>query len=254
MAIIVKKRSDFPIPCMSTKGCLCHPDYHYSWECAIIFRCLACSISHLVQVMAIWSIMVFITFLAYYFSYIIIAFYLYPTQTLVKVVFLKAVAVCAVINVALLFANSKFWCKCSWKFFKHDMHYVVVVLSIFFFLPILSFLVYIIGGIIFATSSQTTDLQSVLTLLPSLFLVYAAWFTKGKLFPKGVSGDDPGEEFFSDMEKGGTNNKSKHQKSDTPVSPKKGELSSYNSLDSRTLVDDNMKNECTEEEQKTLLY
>lgn len=251
VAVLVKKKSDFPVPCMPAWSCSSHTEYHYIWERAAVFHCLACLVSHLIQVLAIWSILVFITFLAYYLSSIIVAFYLYPTQTLIKVVFLKAVAVCAVVNVALLFSNSKFWCRCSWRSFKHDMNYVVVVFSIALFLPILGFLVYVIGGILFTSSTQITGLQGVLTLLPSVFLVIAAWFTKGRLFPSGISETDPEGEILSDLEKGSTKQNSPGRKLEASLKPngsKSGELSSYNSFDATLPEDDGSRKELNGEQ------
>lgn len=237
VAILVKKKSDFPVPLLPSRGCHLHTRYHFSFERSIIFGCIYCLVSHVAQTIAIWTILVFLTFLVYYLASIIVAFYLYPTQVLVKVVFLKAIAVCAVLNVALLFSNSKFKCACTWKSFKHDLGYLVRVVAIAMFLPILAFLAFFIGGILFTGSGHVSGLQSVLTLLPSLFLVFAAWFTKGTLFPAGSNEADLGSDIINELESGGAGQthpatKSTHGTS-TPPHSKSGELSYYNSLDSR---------------------
>ena len=238
VAVLVKKKSDFPVPFF--RGCLAHSSgYHYSWEWRVVCSCVYCLVSHVVQTFAIWTILVFLTFLSYYISSIIVAFYLYPTQVLIKVLFLKAVAISAVLNVALLFANSsKFKCHCSWKSFKHDLGYIVRVLAIAAFMPILAFLAFVIGGILFSGSGQASGLQGVLTLLPSLFLVFGAWFTKGRLFPKGTNEPDLGSDILHNLEDGEA---TKHTTKDAPaksLSParsKSGELSSYNSIESQPL-------------------
>jgi hypothetical protein len=239
VAILIKKKCDFPIPLLPPRLCPLHMGYNFSFDRAVIDRPL-CLISHVVQTLAIWTILVFLTFVAYYISSIIVAFYLYPTQVLIKVVFLKAVAVCAVLNVALLFSNSKFECKCSWESFKQDLSYTVRLLTIVTFLPILGFLAFVIGGILFTRSGQVSGLQSVLTLLPSLFLVFAAWFTKGTLFPVGTDEADLDTDIVNELERGGarhtqhtaTKSTTTSDKSSTPTHAKSGELVYYNSLDS----------------------
>ena len=235
VAILIKKKSDFPVPLLSSRGCSKHVGYFFSFDRTIVFACSYCVISHAGQTLAIWTILVFLTFLSYYLAAIIIAFYLYPTQVLVKVVFLKAVAVCVVLNVALLFSNSKFKCGCTWKSFKVDLGYFVRVLAIAAFLPVFGFLAFIVGGILFTGSQQTSGLQSVLTLLPSLVLVFAAWFTKGSLFPAGTDETDLESEVINELESGGGGgrggggggggNSNPHTHSDT-TSPTKTKYSS----------------------------
>lgn len=165
---------------------------------------------------------------------IIVAFYLYPTQVLVKVVFLKAIGICAVINVALLFSNSKFKCSCTWESFKHDIGYTVRVIAIAMLLPILGFFAFVIGGIIFTGSQKTSGLQTVLTILPSVFLVFAAWFTKGTLFPVGSDEADLGSQIINELESGGgggdgsmTHSVTK-TKSSSPSHAKPSEMTYYN--------------------------
>ena len=233
VALLIKKKSNFPIPLLSPRGCSKHVGYFFSFDKTILIACMYCLISHAVQTLAIWTVLVFLTFLSYYLAAIIIAFYLYPTEVLVKVVFLKAVAVCVVLNVALLFSNSKFKCGCTWKSFKEDLGYFVRVLTIAAFLPVLAFLAFIIGGILFAGSQQTSGLQTVLTLLPSLVLVFAAWFTKGSLFPPGTDETDIESQVINELEsggggKGGEGSSSQHTHSDT-ISPTKTKYSSTGS-------------------------
>ena len=203
VAILIKKKSDFPIPLLAPRGCSKHVGYFFTFDRTIITACIYCIVSHVAQTLAIWTILIFLTFLSYYAVAIIVAFYLYPTQVLVKVVFLKAVALCTILNVALLFSNSKFKCGCTWKSIKEDLGYFVRVLAIASFLPILAFLAFVIGGILFTRTQQTSGLQSIITLLPSLFLVFAAWFTKGTLFPPGTDEPDLESQVINELETGG---------------------------------------------------
>ena len=203
VAFFIKKKSNFPIPLLSSRGCAKHVGYFFIFDRTIIKGCIYCIISHVAQTLAIWILLVFVTFLAYYMAAIIIAFYLHPTQVLVKVVFLKAVAVSTVINVALLFSNSKFKCDCNLRTLEHDLGYVVRVIAIAAFLPILAFLAFVIGGILFNGTEKVSELQRILTLLPSLLLVFAAWFTKGSLFPVGTDEADLGSEVIHELEGGG---------------------------------------------------
>ena len=233
VALLIKKRSDFPVPLLPSEGCHLHKGYNFIFK-KVIFTCAFCLVSHVIQTLAILTILVFLTFLVYYLSSIIIAFYLYPSQVLIKVVFLKAVAVCAILNVALLFSNSKFKCGCTWKSFRHDLGYIVTVLAIASFLPILGFLTFIIGGIIFTDSGRPSALQSVLSLLPSVFLVFAAWFTKGRLLPPGTDDADLGTDIINELERGGATHAHTPTQGSRTASlrgSKVGELSYYNSLD-----------------------
>ena len=249
VALFVKKKSDFPIPCLSRVGCPRHKGKHFTFEKDVVLRCFHCLVSHVVQVLAIWSILVCLTFLVYYLMAVIIAFYLYPTQTLVKVVFIKAIVVCAILNVALVFSVSHFKFAVTWSASKHNFVVMGTLLTVLLFLPILGFLAFVIGGILFSPSNQLTGLQSLLTILPSIFAVITAWFTHGKLFPKGIEDTDVTEEIVSDSEKGGPH-KRKPEDTDgaggqTHVqqtahgqygSTKTGELSNYNSVDSQDLL------------------
>ena len=216
VAVCIMKKGDFPVPLLLREGCPKHAGNLSIFDRTLIARCcINCLVSYTVQTLAIWTVIVFVTFLSYYMAAIIIAFYLYPTEVLVKVVFLKAVAVAAILNVALLFSNSRFKCKC--KKLKHDLVYLVRVLAIAAFLPILGFLAFVIGGILFTGSQQTSGLKSVLTLLPSAVLVFGAWFTKGTLFPPGTDEADLGSEVINDLEGGGGGDKHAHSDT-TPTS------------------------------------
>ena len=203
VAFIVPKKSSFPIPCLRLRGCRRHVDKAFIFERSTI-TCFKCLFNHVVQVLSIWSILITFTFVIYYLSAIIVAFYLYPTQTLVKLFFLKAVAVCLILNVALIFSISRFKFRFSWPAIKEDVTSVVTLIAVATFLPILGFLAFIIGGILFSESSQSTGLQGILTLIPSGFLLIVAWVSRGALFPEGIHETDPGKEIVSDLEKGGT--------------------------------------------------
>ena len=83
------------------------------------------------------------------------------------------------------------------------------------FLPILAFLAFVIGGILFSPQNQPTALQSIITLIPTAFLLIVAWMSKGTLFPEGLSDPaDPAKEIASDLEKGALD----HKKGDKPPS------------------------------------
>ena len=203
VALLFKKKADFPIPCF--RACARHRGGdRYSidkkvWQC---FRCLT---SHVVQTMAMWAILLFCVFLIYYIPSVIIAFYLYPTGTLIKIVFLKAVAICAVLTVALVFSLGRFRLVLSWRDLKHDVKTSVYVLNVVLFLPILAFLAFVVCGILFVQKQDATvsGLQAVITIIPSVFLAIVAWLSRGRLFPAGLhDAGDPAAEIISDVEGG----------------------------------------------------
>lgn len=240
VAVCVKKKPDFPIPCF--KECHIHQTYEYTWSLTVI-KCWRCLLDHLIQVVAIWSILVFFMFLVYYFSAIIIVFFLYPIQTLVKVVFLKAVAVCIVINIALVISVSRFRCKHTSRACERNLKSAFMVAAALTFLPILSYLCLVVGMIIFTNSTQSSSLQSVLTLVPSIFVVVAAWFSRGHLFPDGVDSTDAGHEIIHDLEGGGSKGKGGGAANPPPSGPSSlnaqssTPLSNYNSLNSKPPID-----------------
>ena len=211
VALCVKKKSNFPVPGMSPNGCMVHRSgYHFLWE-FIVLTCCRCLIVHIVQTLALWSILVVLTFLIYYLSAIIVTFYLYPTVTLIKVVFLKGVAVCIILLFSLVFSLSKFEFKCTLKAAKNNFAAILSLLTVITFMPVLAYLALVVGGIIFAESNDGNTLGSILTLLPSLFLLFIAWVSRGRLFPEGITDVDPVKEIASDLEKGATH-KNKHSK------------------------------------------
>ena len=245
VAIGTKKRSDFPIPGLDAGGCVRHIDMHFTWELAIL-RCCRCIVVHLAQVVAIWSILITFTFILYYLSAIIVAFYLYPVLTLVKLLFLKAIAIVLVLNVALLFSLDRFRCEASFKVCKNNFITAVMLITIIMFLFIVGFLTFVIGGILFSQSTEITGIEGIFTVLPSLFLVVAAWYSHGRLFPGGITESDPAAEIVTDLEKGAhkpthaaTVPKQIHNQDiqsgagSHPVTPRShvSELATYNSMD-----------------------
>lgn len=249
LALLIKKQARFPLPCLRPRGCTVHGGVQFIWNAKGCFRCF---LSHVVQSIAIWSIVVSATFLFYYLLAIIVAFFLRPTHTLIKIVFIKAVVVCTILNVSLIFSVSHFKFSLKKKICKHNLIATISVLTVLSFLPILGFTAFIVGGILFSPSSELNGLQGIITLIPTAFLLFVAWVSHGKLFPKGIHQADAAEEIISDLEKGhpkkeeglpdaggekssGLGNINANVK----ASPTKesGELSNYNSLDMREPAD-----------------
>ena len=202
VAFFVKKKSHFPVPLMSPRRCALHNSYRFSFD-RVVLCCPRSLISHTMQIVAIWSILVFFTFLIYYLSAIIIAFYLSPSVTLIKAIFLKGILVCAVLNFALMFSVSQFQFKLTPDACKKNLASAVSLLAVIMFLPILAFLAFVIGGILFSPENQPTGVQSIITLIPTGFLLVVAWISKGRLFPEGLHDPtDPAKEIASDLEKG----------------------------------------------------
>lgn len=203
VAVLFKKKSDFPVPCF--RVCAKHKGvYAYSID-KKVWQCFRCLMSHVVQIVAMWAILLFFVFLIYYIPPVIITFYLYPAGTLIKIVFLKAVAICAVLTVALIFSLGGFRFRPSCRDLKHDVKTGVYVLNVVIFLPILAFLAFVICGILFVQKQNTsvTGLQAIITTIPSVFLAVVAWLSRGRLFPAGVKdADDPASEVISDVEGG----------------------------------------------------
>ena len=185
IAICTRKKSDFPIPGLKPNRCPKHKEPCFSWE-LIVLKCCRCFVTHVAQVVAIWSILISLTFIMYYLSAIIISIYLYPIKTLIRVVFVKAVAVVLVLNAALLFSMDPF--SASFKECKKNLITAVELVTAAMFFLIVGFLSFVIGGILFTNSSQINynSIQSLIVILPSLFLVAAAWYSHGRLFPHGV--------------------------------------------------------------------
>lgn len=212
VALFLRKKSNFPIPGMRPTGCVIHRSgYHFFWERNVI-TCCRCLVTHLVQVFAIWNILVTFTFVVYYLTAVVVTFYLYPAATLVKAVFAKGIAVCTILVFSLVFSLSKFKFKCTYDAVKHNCVTIFSLVTVISFLPILAYIAFVIGGIIFAETSDNNTVKSVLTLLPSVFLIFVAWASRGHLFPEGLHTTDATEEIISDLEKGATHGDNHHKK------------------------------------------
>lgn len=202
VAVLVKKKPKFPIP---GSWCVKHSD-----QCiddihslsAGIFRCLRCAFSHAVQVLAIWSLLITFTFFVHYLTSVIVSLYLDPLNSLVKVVFLKAIVVCFIITTALIFVVDTMKFNCTRNALQKVSVSLVSLLSIFSALPILLVFLIMIGGIVFdEPSSQSNSWRPIFTLIPSLLVLFASWFSHGILFPKGVKDKtDPLTEIEDDLE------------------------------------------------------
>ena len=209
IAILVKKKSDFPVPLPCHQGCPHHKGKHSSIDLTIL-KCCSCLLNHFYQVVAICSILVFLTFLAYYAYAVIVAFYLSPVQTLVKVVFLVGMAIFVVFVVALIFDSlSHFTLRISAKACKHNIPRAVTVITGIIFLPIIAFLLFMTGSILFSDSGEISGIDAVFTFLPSIIPVVVAWLSKEHLFRKLDQFEDDdetnGAEEMSDVVSGSTN-------------------------------------------------
>ena len=185
VALIVKKKKDFPIPGTWFKNkhtAHCVDDIHSMSH--VLIKCYRCALSHVVQVLSIWSILVTFTFGMHYLTPIIVSLYLDPLNSIVKIVFVKAVIVCLIISLALLFAVDTV-SKANTSL--QNASAIVSVLTILSVLPILCFVVFMIGGVIFNDSPENNTWKSIFTILPSALLLYGSWYGHGVLFPKGVT-------------------------------------------------------------------
>jgi hypothetical protein len=221
LALLMRKYPDFPIPGMNWKklslqyqGYLIKsadnhgnndkkskrvkPHHYFFWEaCRLRFPVRVC-FSFIIQTLAVCTMLIFFTYLAIYTVAITISLYLYPLETLVKVIFVKAVAMCTIFGIAILFSAQSFQCAFTKRSIYTNITLIGQLLAVLSFLPLLAFLVYIIGGIIFTDSPNSlTGVQGILTLLPSVFLVLVGWYTRGKIFPEKIVADDS----ISDVEK-----------------------------------------------------
>jgi len=227
-ALLIKKKTSFPVPGMSAVGCPLHrSEYYHIWQHLGCGRCL---INHTVQIIALWNILVTFTFLVYYLSAVIVTFYLYPASTIIKLVFLKATGVCVILVFSLVFSESKFKFKCTPKAIKNNCITIFTLITVISFLPILAYLTFIIGGIIFAENSNS-GLQSILTILPSAFLILIAWASRGHLFPQGIHNSDPAKEIASDLEKGITHKDQDGKDGKPSASPEHEAMSEVVKLD-----------------------
>ena len=203
VAMLIKKKCAFPVPGIKST---CHSakcvDEAYSFSRAI-FACYRCLISHVVQVLALWSLLITFTFIMHYLTSVIISLYLDPLNSLVKLLFVKAVAVSCIIAVALLFAVDVVKFKLSTDALKQNIGTLFSLVTILSILPLLFFLIFMIGGSIFNNLPDSNSWKAIFTLFPSAALLYASWFSHGILFPKGLT--DPHnatEEIAHDLEGG----------------------------------------------------
>lgn len=204
VAVFVKKRIIFPIPGLNNDAghtMACADNIHSLSNLKAILSCFQCMLSHIIQVLSIWALLITFTFIMHYATSIILSLYLDPLNALVKIVFVKAVLVCFIINVGLLFAVDRVSCECTIKALKQNVGSCLSVLTLLSLFPILFFLVFMIGGIVFNDLPQSGSWKAVFTIIPSATLLYASWFSHGILFPKGITDKgDPAKEIVHDLE------------------------------------------------------
>ena len=197
VAISVKKKTWFPIPGFKLIGCALHTKDKHSF---VFTKCVTCVPRHILQVLSIWNLLVTFTFFVHYFSTVFLAFYLDPLGTLIKIVFIKTVAISLICISALLFAIDRFEYKCNWTATKKNVESVMATLTVLSLIPLLAYLTYVIGEIIFKDYSHINNWQSIFTFIPPLVFLLVSWFSYGKLFPKGVSNPtNPGKELVKDL-------------------------------------------------------
>ena len=226
LALFMKKYPGFPIPgfpCNATKYTHLeeipskkkkgqnNDKMYFFWEICHLRNKVTVIFSFIFQTIGVWSLLVLFTFIVYYSVGVTISLYLYPIQTLVKVIFIKAVAVCIVFDVAILFSGHTFMFKCSRHDFVKDINDVAMFFAAVSLLPVILFVAFVAGGVIFNSSAtQLNGIQGVLALLPSAVLLLIGWYSKGTLFPEELIPDDAsGEEILSDVEKA-----AKHESTD----------------------------------------
>ena len=163
------------------------PDKNFFWEVCKLKTPARAIVSFVFQTLAIWSLLVLFTFVVYYGLTVAISLYLHPIETLVKVLFVKAIAICAVFDVALLFSGKSLNYHCSKAAFLVNITLLSQMLAVLSFLPVLAFLAYTIGGILFTVpSNQLNGVQGIISLLPSAFLVLVGWYSRGTIFPEDL--------------------------------------------------------------------
>lgn len=224
LAVLMKKYPDFPLPGLpctkktytyleeessepegkSSKGHHVKSQSYFLWEiCHMKYKGTIIA-SFIVQSIGVWSLLVFFTHVAYYSVGVTISLYLYPIETVVKVIFIKAVAVCVVFDVAILFSGKTWDYKCTTKGIISDVAMVFACLSL---LPIIAFIAFVAGGVIFTSpSSKLSGLQGILVLVPSVILLLVGWYSKGTLFPEKLVADSSASQDLSDVEAAAANN------------------------------------------------
>ena len=207
VAITVKKKDCFPIPGFKSIGRLLHTNNKHSFK----VKC----VRHAIQVFSIWSLLVTFAFIMHYFTTIVLAFYLNPLGSLIKILFIKMVAISSIFVVALLFTIDRFEYICTWSAIKKNVDSLIATITILSLLPLLGYLVFVIGGIIFIDVSHNSSWQSILTIIPAAILLFVSWFSHGLLFPKGIENPTkPEEEVIHDLVGNGSSHKSHPPKTD----------------------------------------
>ncbi len=200
-ALLVKKKPDFPIPIIkSTEPSEDDHDIHSLNRKAFVSS--KTLLNHFIQVLAIWSLLITFTFVMHYVTSIVLSLYIDPLGSLVKIIFVKAVVVCFIINLALLFAVDVITFKsCSVEDCKKNFVSIVWILTAFTLFLILVFLFFLLVGVVFNYSSETNSLRTVFTIVPSATLIFASFLGHGLLFPKGLKDNkDPVKEVVDDLE------------------------------------------------------
>lgn len=209
VAVVVPKRVDFPIPCTQIckkdKKCV-YLDFKMS-----TFKCKVCFISFIIQSLVIWFINTFFALCAFYSIGVLVALFLYPVLTLVKLFFIKAVVVSVILNTALMISNSRLQ-YCGQNSARQNFQSLFGIVVPILFLCLLSFVALMIGSIVFTVSSQAAGVQSIFTVILPLLLVFFAWFSRGTLFPDGITETNPAEEIIHDIEKGLTSHSDENTK------------------------------------------
>lgn len=211
LAVFMKKYVDFPVPGLNWKklslkyqGYRHQPETgpgdiqnsgrgegnkkqvkYFFWEVTKLRLRVRVATSFIVQTLAVWGLLIFFTYIVIYTITISISLYLFPIQTLLKIIFIKAVAFCAVFDVGLLFSTNSWKYRCNRKALVINIGLLIQLLTVISFLPLLVFLSFVIGGIIFTDSTQQLNgIQGILALLPSAFLILIGWYSRGTLFPE----------------------------------------------------------------------
>ena len=200
VAMTVKKKTRFPIPGMKITGCLKHCADTHTFSKLVCSGTRICA-NHIIQVIALWSLLITFTFFMHYSLPVILSFYIDPLNSLVKLIFVKTVVISLIINLALIFTIDHFILKCTYNAFKSNVVTLVSVLTVLSFMPILVFLIFMIGGIVFTDSPNSSTWKSLFTLAPPALLLFGSWFSRGLLFPQGIKDPaDPAEEIVHDLE------------------------------------------------------
>lgn len=184
-ALLVKKKSDFPIPIMKCVKPDDNADIH-SLNKAVLadFKTF---LNHAVQVLSIWSLLITFTFVMHYVTSIVLSLYVDPLGALVKIVFVKAVLVSFIINLALLFAVDVITFKShSFADCKKNLVSIVWILTAASLFLILVFLFFLLVGVVFNYSTRTNSLSGVFAIVPSATLLFASFLGRGVLFPQGL--------------------------------------------------------------------